>query len=495
MPILSTPSPGESYFASALKRWSDGSSNIILLCIAKTIRTMGFGAISIVLALFLLQRGFSNVEVGMLLSATLLEDAVVTTLAAMLANRVGVKTILYVACAAIVIGGIVLATAELKSILMFAVVCGIVSPAGYEGGPFAPMEQTIISSSTTSQKLTGAFSWYNTVGFGGAALGALLAGLCVAWMNFAPVIQAYQTIFMGYSVGGVVMAIIYSLVRLSPTASGTPNETNSNTSRQAVRETDTETAKQVEVSRGETVTPPIQSSDTFTPATQNQSKPETSPPNKTPEPSRSSRKFIWQLAGLQCVDAFGGGFIVQSLLTLWFYERYQADATFLGPVYSICNIIAALSFLFAPLVVKRLGLLNTMVFTHLPCSLALCLMPFLPTAWWAAGLLVLRSGFSSMDIPVRQAYTMLIVAEKDRPFAAGLTTSTRAIAQGIAPTLTGLMLQNVMSGMPLILAGIFKSIYDVSLYFCFKNVPVHQDHRSNDGNETDQDEKAVVSAS
>jgi len=195
-----------------------------------------------------------------------------------------------------------------------------------------------------------------------------------------------------------------------------------------------------------------------------------------PPTPKASRKFIWQLAGLQCVDAFGGGFIVQSLLTLWFYQRYHVDATFLGPVYFCCNVIAALSFLFAPMIVRRVGLLNTMVFTHLPTSLALCVMPFLPTAWLAAGLLLLRAAFSSMDIPVRQAYTMLIVAEKDRPFAAGLTTSTRAIAQGIAPSLTGFLLQNVMSGLPLILAGTFKSIYDISLYFCFKKVPVHADH-------------------
>ncbi|MBX3073702.1 hypothetical protein KF913_07240, partial [Candidatus Obscuribacterales bacterium] len=114
--------------------------------------------------------------------------------------------------------------------------------------------------------------------------------------------------------------------------------------------------------------------------------------------------------------------------------------------------------------------------THLPCSLALCLMPFLPSAAWAAGLLLLRSGFSSMDIPVRQAYTMLIVPEKDRAFAAGLTTSSRAIAQGIAPTITGALMQNVMSGAPLIVAGALKSIYDVSLYFCFKHVPMHSEH-------------------
>lgn len=419
---------------------------------------MGFGAISIILALFLLARGFTTAEIGILLTATLLEDALVTTLAATIANKIGVRTILYIACAAIVFGGIVLAFAELKLVLILAVVCGIVSPAGFEGGPFFPMEQTVISQSTTSEHLTRAYSWYNMVGFGGAAVGALLAGLCVAAMKAAPPMQAYQTLWIAYSIGGVVLALLYGLVKLPPAGSETPvtavAPSNSDAHKNAVSDPSAE--ESLEHSKPHTAT-----SDAV---------------SEQPAAPSASRKFIFQLAGLQCVDAFGGGFIVQSLLTLWFYQRFHVDATFLGPVYFCCNVIAALSFLFAPMIVKKVGLLNTMVFTHLPTSLALCLMPFLPTAWLAAGLLLLRAGFSSMDIPVRQAYTMLIVAEKDRPFAAGLTSSTRAIAQGIAPSLTGFLLQNVMPGVPLILAGTFKSIYDISLYFCFKSVPVHQDH-------------------
>lgn len=458
----------EPFITKVMNGFSNGSNNLILLCIAKTIRTMGFGAISIVLALFLLERGFSSAEVGMLLSATLLEDAVLTTLAASVANRIGVRNVLFIACAVIVFGGIVLATADAKWLLMLAVVCGIVSPAGYEGGPFAPLEQAIISNSTKTQKLTAAYSWYNMVGFAGAALGALLAGVCVAAMKFAPAVVAYQSIFLSYSVGGLVLASIYARVYLKPQASG-------------AKELDVSTAGQAQVAEQKTQADEhdrtrkkdlVESAATET----------------------SSRKRIWQLAGLQSIDAFGGGFIVQSLLTLWFYQRYHVDATFIGPVYFWCNIIAALSFVFAPMVVRRVGLLNTMVFTHLPCSLALCVMPFLPTASLAAGLLLLRSGFSSMDIPVRQAYTMLIVPEKDRPFAAGLTTSSRAIAQGIAPTLTGALMQSVMSGAPLVIAGALKSFYDLSLYFCFKNVPVQTEEITEGPDSSIDAEKTAIKA-
>lgn len=442
----------------------DGSKNLILLCIAKTIRTMGFGAISIVLALYLLERGFSSAEVGMLLSATLLEDALITTVAASVANRIGVRNVLFIACAVIVCGGIVLATAEAKWLLMLAVVCGIVSPAGYEGGPFAPLEQTIISNSTKTQKLTAAYSWYNMVGFAGAAVGALLAGACVAALKFTTTVVAYQTIFLTYSAGGLVLALIYALVYLKPLASNAKesDERPSLTAGQA------QVAEQQERSASDVMLRDVE-------------------PTTAGYALTSSKRRIWQLAGLQSIDAFGGGFIVQSLLTLWFYQRYHVDATFIGPVYFWCNIIAALSFVFAPMVVRKVGLLNTMVFTHLPCSLALCLMPFLPTATWAAGLLLLRSGFSSMDIPVRQAYTMLIVPEKDRAFAAGLTTSSRAIAQGIAPTLTGALMQSVMSGAPLVIAGALKSFYDLSLYFCFKNVPLATENGTAEGPPRDQE--------
>jgi len=412
-----------------LNQVDSDSRDVILICLAKTIRTVGFGAISVILALYLLKRGFTNAEVGMLLSATLLEDAILTTLAAAIASKVGVRAVLLVSCAVIVVGGALIANADTKWLLALAVVTGIVSPAGYEGGPFAALEQTIISQATASKKLTSALSWYNMVGFGGAALGALLAAGIVGAMHSAPTIHAYQMIFLLYSFGGMILAAIYGIIKIKPFE----------TKPRAIDERSWRTKL-------------------F--------------PKRTSGASDKSRKYIWQLAGLQSLDAFGGGFIVQSMLTLWFYERYQVDATFLGPVYFWCNVIAALSFAFAPLVVRRLGLLNTMVFTHLPCSLTLCLLPFLPSAPWAAGLLLLRSGFSSMDIPVRQAYTMLIVAEEDRPFAAGLTTSSRAIAQGIAPTLTGLLMQNVMTGIPLILAGALKSVYDISLYLCFKNVPV-----------------------
>ncbi len=408
--------------------------NLPIVCIAKAVRTIGFGAVSVVLALFLIDKGFSAAEVGALFSLTLLEDAFITTVAAVFANRLGMRMVLLAASAVILLGGFALAFAQVKWVLALAVIFGIVSPAGYEGGPFAPIEQAIISQSVKKDKLASAYSWYNLVGFGGAALGALLAGGCVALMKGLPPVQAYQSIFIFNAISSFLLAILYLTMDIADAPINAAKA-----SLQQVLKSAKESWKDIFAGQS------------------------------------ASKQRIRKLAGLQALDAFGGGFVVQSLLTCWFYQRYHVDATFIGPVYFGCNVIAAFSFALAPIFVKRIGLLNSMVFTHLPCSLALCLLPFLPTAGWAAGLLLLRSFFSSMDIPARQAYTMLIVPEEERPAAAGVTSSARAVAQGIAPCLTGFLMTNAVTGIPIILAGLFKSVYDVSLYHAFKHVPFHDD--------------------
>ncbi len=405
-------------------------TNLVLISIARLLRTVGFGAVSVVLALFMIKRGFTNVEVGLLLSGTLLTDALFTTVASSFANKLGLRNMLYLSCATIVIGGLILSYAQDNWMIAAAVVLGIVSPSGFEGGPFAPLEQAIVAKSTHGRKLISAFSWYNMVGFGGAALGALLAGICAAHSNAE---SAYQTIFLAYAFGGIALAVLYSFVDVRHLKA--PKES---------------------------IEHPYQESTSAVAS------------NADLTSTDRSKHYALRLAALQSLDAFGGGFIVQSILTLWFCIRYHVDAAFLGPIYFWCNLIAAVSFAMAPRIVSKLGLLNTMVFTHLPCSLALCILPLLPSAEWAAALLLSRSAFSSMDIPVRQTFAMLIVSDHLKPFAAGITTSARSVSQALAPALTGLLMSNVASGLPVVLAGLFKAAYDIGLYVSFKSVPVRE---------------------
>lgn len=401
------------------------SWNFRLICSAKALRTMGFGLASVVLGLYLLERGFTKSEVGFLLSATLVQDAFLSTAFSALASRYNNRNLLFVSCTLMLTGALLIIAAQDKWVLAAAVVCGIVSPAGFEGGPFAAIEQSVLSKSQETASLTKALSIYNMVGFGGAALGALLAGFLTAILNTNSKLEIYQSILFGYALCAPLLAICYGILKFTPEQSHKQEEVE---------------VKDIHIS--------------------------------TASMSKHPKWRIWQLASLQSLDAFGGGFIVQSLLTLWFYQQYQLDASFLGNLFFWCNIIAACSFLVAPWVSKRIGLLRTMVFTHLPCSLTLCLLPFLPSKEWAAALLIARSFFSSMDIPVRQAFALLIVQERDRAFAAGLTSSSRAIAQSISPSLSGMLMQHFFLASPLLIAGITKSAYDILLYFAFRDLPI-----------------------
>ena len=323
-------------------------------------------------------------------------------------------------------------------LIVCAAVFGIVSPAGYEGGPFGPIEQTIISESQAPAKLTRAFSWYNLTGFGGAALGALFAG-----SKISP-----SFMFGAYALGGLALFIIYAIL---PIASNLPNSKHANSSE--TNSLEREFADRVKLEK-----------------------------SKIAGKSKmgifdalhlgKSRASVFKLSALQALDSFGGGFVAQSLIAYWFYQRFHAGPDFTGPVFFWSNILAAVSFTVAPYFAGRFGLLRTMVFTHLPCSIALGAVAFMPSAWAAACLLLARSLFSSMDIPVRQAYTMLLVEDEERAAAAGITNAARAAAQGVAPLFAGLVMSGggIVLGLPFICAGLAKSIYDTGLYLVFKNV-------------------------
>ena len=405
----------------------------LLICLAKALRTFGFGMVSVMLGVFLKERGFSLAEIGLLISATLVEDAVLSTLISYYANKLGYKNILLASSLIVVVSGVVLGVAADRLTLVLAIVLGIISPAGFEGGPFASIEHSLITQAVnrnvktanqiqTQSHLTSHFSFYNLAGFGGAALGSLLCGLLMALFP-GNVKHAFSVIFFCYAACGVVMAAIYSFVKVpaSLTAATTASA----------------------------AAPKVSSAGSIS--------------------SAKRKKRIWRFAGLQSLDAFGGGFVVQTLIALWFFQRYQAGPEFTGPIFFWCNILAAISFFLAPSVAKRFGLLPTMVFTHLPCSIALCALPLCPTASIAGVLLLLRSLFSSIDIPVRQAYMMMIVSEDERVFASATVNAVRAGGQALSPMLAGLLGLNLIAGLPFILAGLCKSVYDVSLFQVFKN--------------------------
>jgi len=185
-----------------------------------------------------------------------------------------------------------------------------------------------------------------------------------------------------------------------------------------------------------------------------------------------SRGVVLQLAGLQALDALAGGFIMQSLVVYWLHLRFGAGPEALGALFFGTNLLSALSFLVATKVAERVGLLNTMVFTHLPSNVMLLAVPFMPTFAGAAAVLLARHLLSQMDVPTRQAYAMALVAPEERAAAAGLTVSVRALAQAVAPALAGATMAAAATPLPFLLAGGLKIVYDLSLFFRFRSVPL-----------------------
>lgn len=399
--------------------------NLYLIFAAKALRTFAFGCISVFFALYLLEKAFNSFQIGLILSATLIVDAVSVVLVTMYAEQLGRKTILIASSFLLCASGMVFAFANSPALIVAGSILGIVSPAGYEGGSFGAIEQSLVSDLVSSDEMPKSFSIYNLSGFAGAASGALLAGLAFPFLHKMHAGSAYPVMFTLYASCGLFLALIYLFL---------------------------DSGKHRVLQK----------------------------PQQDGETNKAIRKQVWSLSILQGIDAFGGGFVPQTLIACWFFERFQTGPEFSGPVFFITNVLAAVSFFIAPYVCRRFGLLNTMVFTHLPCSVTLCLLPFMSSAWGAASILIARSLLSSMDIPARQAYAMVLVEEKDRSAAAGMTTAGRSIGQCAAPVFSGLAFSSAWSGLPFIYAGACKTFYDLCLFALFRDVPLQLQNTENE---------------
>ena len=391
-----------------------------LLFTAKAVRAFGFGWLSVILALYLAERGFSSLEIGAVFTATMVEDALLTMFLAAAASRIGPARVMLFTAPLIAVGGVLLAVADTRWLLLAGAVLGTLSPNGQEAGPFTAMEQALLPGAARVEVRTRVFGWYNVFGFLPAALGALAAGLALgtALTRGAHELAAYRWMLWAYASVGVVLTGVYLRLAASPGA--------------APAATESKRLGALGLHR--------------------------------------SRNVILQLAGLQAVDALAGGFIIQSLLAYWFHLRFGVGPEALGALFFGTNLLSAISFLLATRIAERVGLLNTMVFTHLPSNVLLLAVPFMPTFTAAAAALLLRHVLSQMDVPTRQAYTMALVAPEERPAAAGLTGSARALAQAFAPVVSGATMAVAATGAPFFLSGGLKIVYDLALFLRFRSV-------------------------
>jgi len=397
--------------------------DIPFLFCTRSIRLFAFGLVSVILVFFLTERGFSTTQVGWLLTLTLLGDSVISLLLTTRADRWGRRRTLAISGCLMVLAGLaVLATGNFW-LLALAMTIGVISPAGNEVGPFLAVEQAALAHLVEDHRRTHYVAWYNVAGFSATALGALTGGALSGWWqhHHVPPLLSYERLFWFYAGAGVVLIVL---------------------SMQLSRAVEVET---------------------------------------TPAKFRGfvaqwtglheSRPVVLRLSSLFALDAFAGGFIVQSILAYWFYLKFGATNLELGGLFFATNILSGISALVAIPLSKRLGLVNTMVFTHLPSNVLLMAVPLMPTFHLAVGFLLMRHLISQMDVPARQSYVMAVVPASERSAANGITATVRSLGSGLAPSLAGMMLTTAaLASAPIYLAGGLKIIYDLALYRGFRQV-------------------------
>jgi len=395
------------------------------LFITRIARMFGYGFLSVVLVLYLTQVGLSETEIGLLLTLTLIGDTIISLWITTNADRIGRRRMLIVGAFLMVFAGALFAITRNFLFLLIAATIGVISPSGYEVGPFLSIEQAALSQIVPNERRTQIFAWYNLVGSFATALGALGGGSLVQALQDSGVtpLGSYRVIVIGYAVIGIVLGVLFT--RLSPT---------------------------VEI---QTESDSSHSTSTL----------------KTRLGLHRSRGVVLKLSALFSIDAFAGGFVLQSILAYWFHVRFNVQPAILGSIFFGANILAGLSALSAAWVASKIGLIRTMVFTHIPSNILLILVPLMPNLPLAIAVLLLRFSISQMDVPTRQSYTMAVVAPDERSAAAGITGIARTTGASLSPVFTGPLLANAaLMNLPFFLSGGLKIVYDLLLYRSFKAI-------------------------
>jgi MFS family permease len=387
-----------------------------LLFLARAVRMSGYGALGLILVLYLTAAGLDGGQVGLLLALTLAGDTLISLYLTTQADRLGRRRTLVIGAVLMAAAGAVFTGSTSFAVLLVAATLGVLSPSGAEVGPFLPIEQASLTEVIPADRRTGIYAWYNLTGSVATAVGALVAGLVVAWLRSIgwSEIDAYRVILLSYALRGLLLIPIVRAV--SPAVEVVP----------------------VATSIGGRLG------------------------------LHKSRGIIGRLSALFALDAFGGGLIVQSLLAFWFYQRFGLDEAVIGAIFFSANILAAVSALAAARIAKRIGLINTMVFTHLPSNVLLMLVPLMPTVELAILVLLLRFSISQMDVPTRQSYTMAVVDPDERSAAAGVTGIARTTGAALSPLIAApLFAVPALASVPFFLAGGLKIAYDLVLWRLF----------------------------
>lgn len=419
--------------------------DITLLFTTRIIRLFAYGFLSVVMVLYLSEIGLKDHEIGLLLSLTLIGDVAVSFWVTTFADRMGRKKMLILGAVLMVFAGSIFVLTKNPIILTIAAIIGIISPSGNEIGTFLSIEQAALSQLVPDKQRTSIFAWYNLAGSFATATGALCSGWLAAILEkfvLSP-IGAYQIILIFYAFSGFLLIIFFIGLSKSVEAATSLNINHADSSHVSANTKDINTTK-IRYSMG----------------------------------LHSSKKVVMKLSALFALDAFAGGFIVQSMMAYWFHIKFGIDAAVIGSIFFGANIFAGISALLASWISKHIGLIKTMVFTHIPSNVLLCAIPLMPNLESAIIVLLLRSFISQMDVPTRQSYTMAVVAPDERTAASGITNIARSVGASCSPVLTGFLIANpLFFSTPFFLAGGLKIIYDLSLYRSFKTLKPPEEER------------------
>jgi MFS family permease len=407
--------------------------DIAILFGTRIVRLLAYGSLSVILVLYLSALGFPEPKIGLLLTLTLIGDTIVSLWLTTRADRFGRRRTLAVGAILMVMAGAAFAFTDNFWILLTAATIGVISPSGNEVGPFLSIEQAALSQIVSAHDRTRVFAWYTLVGAFATACGSLIGGLLVSAST--SMLTGYRTGIVLYALLGLVLLLFFA--RLSA-------------------------ATEVVWSKPSESQASLKAGGWYFGV-------------------KRSRGVVLRLAALFMIDAFGGGFVIQSLAAYWLYVRFGIRPAALGGIFFGANLLAGVSALAATKLASRFGLINTMVFTHLPSNILLILVPLMPNLPLAIAVLLLRFSISQMDVPTRQSYVMAVVPPEERSAAAGITRVARTIGAAISPLLAGIFFANPsLIDLPFYFAGGLKIVYDLLLYRSFiTHRPPEESSRSN----------------
>ncbi len=395
--------------------------------ITKFLRVFISSLISIILPIYLLMDNWSLAFVGVITSLTILSAIPFNILVTYYIRRLGERRILIGLTVLMALSGVLFDWKPNYIVLINAAIIGLVSANGTETGPFQSIEQAIISSMADEKSRTKMFGYYNLVGYTAMSLGSLLSGFPDYLAGMGVDIRVAFYIYTG---AAIVQGFVYLTMKELDGMCGTDSKTVM---------------------------------------------------------SPKTKKTVTKLSALFSIDAFGGGFIIKNLLTTWFYLKYGMRLEELAVIFFVADVITAISILLAPYVAKRIGLLNTMILTHLPSNIFLMMVPFAPTVQLSVALLFIRQTISQMDVPARQSYTMAIVRSEDRAAAAAVTNTSRTVAQSSSPPFSTALMAAGSYVFPFVLGGAFKIAYDILIYLNFRKIKPPEEKRASKKNSGEEE--------